>query len=122
MVSSKLNDSVQYKESKNVDSEDKGYSSSLYEMKIHGEYIEFALGKQKYTYSGKNILYFPIYMVKNDKIKSQIGVYEIDVNQAINILDKDGDIDLDMFDEPLLFSFITPEFIKKENIRKASCA
>jgi predicted NAD-dependent protein-ADP-ribosyltransferase YbiA (DUF1768 family) len=120
MVSSKLNDLVQYKESKSVDSEDKGYSSSLYEMKIHGEYIEFALGKQKYTYSGKNILYFPIYMVKNDKIKSQIGVYEIDVNQAINILDKDGDIDLEMFDEPLLFSFITPDFIKKENAEEKS--
>lgn len=122
MVSSKLNDSVQYKESKSVDSEDKGYLSSLYEMKIHGEYIEFALGKQKYTYSGKNILYFPIYMVKNDKIKSQIGVYEIDVNQSINILDKDGDIDLDMFDEPLLFSFITPEFIKKENAEEKSAS
>ena len=70
MVSSKLNDAVQYKESNNVDPEDKGYASSIYEMNIHGEPIEFALGKQKYTYSGKNILYFPIYMVKNDKITS----------------------------------------------------
>jgi predicted NAD-dependent protein-ADP-ribosyltransferase YbiA (DUF1768 family) len=118
MVSSKLNDSVQYAESKKIDPEDKGYASSIYEMNIHGEHIEFALGKQKYTYSGKNILYFPLYMVKNNKIKSQIGVYEIDVNQAINILDKDGDIDLDMFDEPLLFSFITPEFVKKENVEE----
>jgi predicted NAD-dependent protein-ADP-ribosyltransferase YbiA (DUF1768 family) len=122
MVSSKLNDAVQYKESNNVDPEDKGYASSIYEMNIHGEPIEFALGKQKYTYSGKNILYFPIYMVKNDKITSQIGIYEIDVNQAINILDKDGDIDLDMFDEPLLFSFVTSEFVKKENVEEKSAA
>lgn len=120
MVNSRLNDSIQYKESNHIDSEDKGYASSLYEMKIHGEHIEFALGKQKYTYSGKNVLYFPIYMVKNDKIKSQIGVYEIDISHAINILDKDGDIDLEMFDEPLLFSFVSPEFIKTENIEEKS--
>jgi predicted NAD-dependent protein-ADP-ribosyltransferase YbiA (DUF1768 family) len=116
MVSSKINDSIQYKESKIVDAEDKGYASTVYEMKIHGETIEFVLGKQKYTYSGKNVLYFPIYLVRNNRIKSQIGVYEIEANHAIHILDKDGDVDLDGFDEPLLFSFVSIEFIKRLNV------
>lgn len=116
MVLSKINDSIQYKESKKIDLEDKGYTSAVYEMPMHGgEAVEFVLGKQKYTYSGKNVLYFPIYLVSNDKIKSQIGVYEIDSNHAIHVLDKDGDIDLDGFDEPLLFSFVTEEFIKRMN-------
>ena len=115
MVSSKISDSIQYKESKKIDPEDKGYASSVYEMKIHGENVEFVLGKQKYTYSGKNVLYFPIYLVSNNRIKSQIGVYEMDSHHAIHVLDKDGDIDLDDFDEPLLFSFVTPEFIKRMN-------
>lgn len=115
MVSSKLNDSIQYKESKKIDPEDKGYASTVYEMKIHGETVEFALGKQKYTYSGKNVLFFPIYLVLDNRIKSQIGVYEIETHHAIHVLDKDGDVDLEGFDEPLLFSFVTPEFIKRMN-------
>jgi len=115
MVSSKINDSIHYSESKKIDPEDKGYASSVYEMKIHGETVEFVLGKQKYTYSGKNVLYFPIYLVSDNKIKSQIGVYEIDSHHAIHVLDKDGDIDLDGFDDPLFFSFVTPDFIKKIN-------
>jgi predicted NAD-dependent protein-ADP-ribosyltransferase YbiA (DUF1768 family) len=115
MVSSKLNDSIQYSESKKIDPEDKGYASTVYEMKIHDETVEFALGKQKYTYSGKNVLFFPIYLVRDNRIKSQIGVYEIDSHHAIHVLDKDGDVDLDGFDEPLLFSFVTPEFIKRMN-------
>jgi predicted NAD-dependent protein-ADP-ribosyltransferase YbiA (DUF1768 family) len=115
MVSSKLNDSIQYSESKKIDPEDKGYASTVYEMKIHDETVEFALGKQKYTYSGKNVLFFPIYLVRDNRIKSQIGVYEIDSHHAIHVLDKDGDVDLEGFDEPLLFSFVTPEFIKRMN-------
>ena len=115
MVSSKINDSIQYKESKKIDPEDKGYASVVYEMTIHGEVVEFVLGKHKYTYRGKNVLYFPIYLVNNDKIKSQIGVYEIENNHGIHVLDKDKDIDLDKFDEPLLFSFVTEEFIKRMN-------
>jgi len=115
MVSSKISDSIQYKESKKIDPEDKGYASTVYEMKIHGETVEFALGKQKYTYSGKNVLFFPIYLVLDNRIKSQIGVYEIETHHAIHVLDKDGDVDLEGFDEPLLFSFVTPEFIKRMN-------
>jgi hypothetical protein len=115
MVSSKINDLIYYVETKKIDPEDKGYASTVYEMPIHGEMVEFVLGKQKYTYSGKNVLYFPIYLVHNNRTQSQIGVYEIDNNHGINVLDNEKDIDLDKFDEPLLFSFVTEEFIKRMN-------
>jgi predicted NAD-dependent protein-ADP-ribosyltransferase YbiA (DUF1768 family) len=115
MVSSKINDLIHYVETKKIDPEDKGYASTVYEMPIHGEMVEFVLGKQKYTYSGKNVLYFPIYLVHNNRTHAQIGVYEIDNSHGINVLDKEKDIDLDKFDEPLMFSFVTEEFIKRMN-------
>jgi len=115
MVSSKINDSIHYVETKKIDPEDKGYASSVYEMTIHGETVEFVLGKQKYTYTSKNVLYFPIYLVRDNRTHAQIGIYEIENNHAIDVLDKDGDIDLDGFDEPLMFSFVTEEFIKRMN-------
>ena len=116
MVSSKINDAIQYKETKTIDPEDAGYASTLYEMNIHEHPVEFVLGKQKYTYSGKNVLYYPIYLVNDDTIKSQIGVFEIETNHSLNILDKDGDIDLAGFSEPLFFSFVTPAFIQRATV------
>lgn len=113
MVLSKINDNIIYEETKLIDPEDAGYASSIYEIAIYEQPIEIVIGKQKYTYSGKNVLYYPVYLIQNEKIKSRIGVYEISANHALNVLDKDGDIDLDAFDDPLWFSFVTADFIKK---------
>lgn len=113
MVSSKINTDVNYIETKTIDPEDNGYNSTLYEIYIDDKPITIALGKQKYTYSSKKVLYYPIYLVYNQKIKAQIGVYEIYSNRALNVLDEDGDIDLTKFGEPLLYSFVNSKFIKK---------
>jgi predicted NAD-dependent protein-ADP-ribosyltransferase YbiA (DUF1768 family) len=113
MVSSKINKDINFVESKTIDPEDNGYHSSLYEMYIHDKPITIALGKQKYTFSSKNVLYYPIYLVVNQKIKAQIGVYEISSNRSLNVLDEDGDIDLTKFGEPLLYSFVNSKFIEK---------
>jgi predicted NAD-dependent protein-ADP-ribosyltransferase YbiA (DUF1768 family) len=71
------------------------------------------LGKQKYTYSGKNVLYYPIYLLNENRIKAQIGVFELNANRALNILDDDGDVDLNVLEEPLLYSFVTTTFLEK---------
>lgn len=114
MVASRLHDTINYAEAKTIDPEDLGYSSSIYEIDLEGGHpFQFVLGKQKYTYSSKNILYYPIYLVRDDNIKSQIGVFELLASQAINVIDEDGDIDLASFDEPLWYSFFTPDFLTK---------
>jgi predicted NAD-dependent protein-ADP-ribosyltransferase YbiA (DUF1768 family) len=113
MVSSKINKEINYVETKTIDPEDNGYNSTLYEIYIDNTPIIIALGKQKYTYSSKKVLYYPIYLVFNNKIKAQIGVYEISSNRSLNVLDEDGDIDLTKIGEPLLYSFVNTKFIEK---------
>ena len=113
MVSSKINKDINYVETKTIDPEDNGYNSTLYEIYIDNKPVVIALGKQKYTFSSKNVLYYPIYLVVNQKIKAQIGVYEIQSNRSLNVLDEDGDIDLTKFAEPVLYSFVNSKFIEK---------
>lgn len=87
-------DDINYKETKNIDEEDIDYSSSLYEYPIFDIHLTIALGKEKYTYADKNIVYYPIYLIVNGEPKSKIGVFEVESNQVINIIDDDGDVDL----------------------------
>jgi protein-tyrosine-phosphatase len=114
MVKSKLRpDNIEYKEIKDIDEEDVGLEASLYEYETkYGITIVIALGKEKYTYSKYEIIYFPIYLVINDRPKCKIGVFEIDSNQFINILDEDNDVILEK-GNILLFSFVNEEILKK---------
>ena len=87
----------------------------------------------------KNQLYhFPIYLVLKSKENSEsgssifekIGVFEIPSNELVNIVDNEGDLDLENLEdlsikkeqelgyeliEPLLFSYITKEYITENN-------
>ena len=115
MVKSLLDDNIVYQETKMIDQEDIGHSSSIYSVELENEDIEVAIGKEKYTYSEKNVMSYPIYLIINSKIKERIGIFEIESNNLINSLDEDGDIDLDK-GNVLFFSYITYKYI--ENIRK----
>jgi len=119
MVQSKLDSTVNYPEIKKLDPEDKNYDASQYEISILGETVIIALGKSKYTFIDKNIEYFPIYLVRNKRVDVQIGVYEVMSDQVPNLLDEDGDIDIDELQEPLLYSFIAsdPSIIKGATIQ-----
>ena len=95
MVKSKLNpDKVHYEESKELEDEDIEYSSPLYDYSFHGMNIIIALGKQRHTFSRYDIVYFPIYLIVDDFPRAKIGVFEVDSNKLIDILDEDGDVKL----------------------------
>jgi hypothetical protein len=119
MVASLLHDKITYDESAPMNKDVLHKSYSVYEMPLHGHHINFVIGPADYKYTDKHVIFYPIYLVHNDKIKSQIGVYEIDANSALTVLDKDGDIDVDMFSDPLLFSFVTEQFIQKATAKSA---
>jgi len=110
MVSSRINTSVVFSQHRTIDPEDKGHESSLYELNIgEDKNILIALGKPKYTFSSKNVVYYPIYMVSlTNAIEGCIGVFETKLNDpktgAIN-LDEDGDIDINKMGSPILFDF-----------------
>jgi len=114
MVKSGLRPSdINYDEVKKIDDEDVGVESTLYEYEmLPGLMIHIALGKEKYTYSKHEIVYFPIYLVVDDKPKCRIGLFEIESNQFINILDEDNDVMLDK-GNILLFEFVNEAYVKK---------
>lgn len=115
MVVSNINPNINYFEKKTLDEEDIGHESSLYLIDIFDMPILIVLGKQKYTYSNKDVLYYPIYIVSNDKIKSQIGLFETRISNTLNVIDEDGDIDIDKLGEPLIYSFVTKKYLEKSN-------
>lgn len=123
MVNSRINHDINYAESREINDEDLGYSSSIYEIDVDsagadGEEITLSIviGRPKLTYVSKNIIYFPIYVIStDDKIKAQIGVFEVSAGakDITRYTDPDLEIDEAKLGEPLLYSFATSKFLKK---------
>jgi hypothetical protein len=115
MVLSKINDSVSYPELKSVDSGDIKKEANLYQMEIKDVDVIVALGNAKNTFEEVNIMYFPIYLVKNNNKVVQIGLYEIEASNYINYLDDFNNLDIEKLSEPLIYKFATKDFL--ENLR-----
>ena len=113
MVKSILDTRIEYNETKVIDPDDEDYDANLYTTELYGQDIIFALGKPKYTYLDNNLVFYPIYLVEEEKFKMQIGLYEIWANTQDDILDSENDIDLNKFDKPLLYAFTYKEIHKQ---------
>ena len=81
---------VEYKTHYGIDNDDIDYDTSVYDYDMNGIIIEIALGKIKYTFSSKGILFCSIYLVINDTPNSRIGVFEIRESEILNSIDDDG--------------------------------
>ena len=112
MVVSKIDKSVHYEERRTINEEDKGYACSLFETEILGKNVVITIGNENHRFGAKNIAFFPIYLVANNQIKSQIGVFEMKTGEVIQNMDEDGEINIENM-EPLLFSFVKPKFLEK---------
>lgn len=111
MVKSQLYpDKINYNEKKSVDEDDVGQSSSIYEVDLFGLPIQIGIGKEKHTYSAHNVVYFSIYLMINDEVKSRIGIVEFPSNTIISSLDEDGDI---MLEKGKIQYFISKDYLYK---------
>ena len=113
MVKSKIDSGVSYPELKSVDSGDTKLEADLYQIEINGIDVMIAVGNAKNTFEDKNILYFPIYLVKHNNKVVQIGVFEIKSSNYLSYLDDYNNLNIEMMNEPLIYSFSTPEFLNK---------
>ena len=76
MVVSNIDKSIDFPSVKFVDGEDLDYDAQLYEIPIFSEIsVIIALGKVKYTYVDKKLLYIPVYLTDGEEVVGQIGVY-----------------------------------------------
>ena len=114
MVKSLLNKDIDYPENRHLLPEDRNQDASLYDITLFDKDQTIALGQPVNTFIEKNIIYYPIYLVENNKVSLQIGLYEIFADNIVNILDADGDIDLDLMGKLLLYSFVFTELNPKD--------
>lgn len=114
MVVSKLNPAVIYPEQNNIDPEDIGHQSFVYELDVYpGETVSIVLGKLKYIFAEKNVLYFPIYaVIPDDIVRSQIGVFEFEPLKISTVF-KNGELDISHISQPVLYSFTTESYVRK---------
>ena len=116
MVLSRLDPNITYKDTPIIDKEDIGYDATQFEIELFPNTAAvIALGNVKYTFSGQNVLYVPVYLIKDGEVQDQIGVYEFLVSEFTQILDEDNDIDIDKLSNPfpLYYDFFTYPYFHK---------
>jgi predicted NAD-dependent protein-ADP-ribosyltransferase YbiA (DUF1768 family) len=115
MVLSRLDESVNYPELKSVNMDDLKVEADLYQMEIDEVDVIIALGKQKNAFETKNIFYYPIYLVNTENKVIQIGLYEILASELVNYLGENNEIDIEYFNEPLIYSSFVNKKMLMEN-------
>ena len=115
MVASRLDNMIKYIDTKKINKDDINLEKSIYEITINNSPILIALGREKITNS---VAAYSIYLIFEDKIDSQIGIYEAKIEDLPNLLDSVGDPDLEKFDPPILYSFVTNTFLEEKKTIK----
>jgi predicted NAD-dependent protein-ADP-ribosyltransferase YbiA (DUF1768 family) len=118
-TASRIDPSIKYKENRGIEDADQGHDSSIYITTLFEDTkpidVAIAVGKYKFAGEKSKVVYFPIYILSNNRIKAQIGVYETTVNKLPALMDEDGDVDIDALGEPVLYTFATEGFIRRCN-------
>ena len=117
MIISNLDTTIQYPETNTLDVDDLDFEAQLYQTHVLDRPMVIALGRPKYNYidqqdsSKKNVIYYPVYSIVRDKVYAQIGLYEIEMERQYEMLDQDGDMDVDKMNPLRLYSFVTPDYL-----------
>jgi predicted NAD-dependent protein-ADP-ribosyltransferase YbiA (DUF1768 family) len=112
MVKSRIHDKVEYDESRKMYEDDKKHDTVVYSCTLLDTVYRIALGKQRSDMSHLGMYYFPIYLISNrNKIKGKVGVFEIEASRVNSIRDKDQDVIISLLGKPLLFPYVTTEYL-----------
>jgi len=114
MVQSKINPAIDYPNVKKLDASDKNKDAIIYKVKINGIQLLIALGEKKDIYISSGVVYYPIYLIYDDRVISQIGLYEISTDLSATVIGGDNETDITKFNmPPLFYPFVNIPFLKK---------
>ena len=116
MVVSRIDTTLSYPETRSIFPADKKLEVDLYSIFVKGVEIVVAIGKASHTYTSKNIVYHPIYMIKNTSKAVQIGIYEINSDKVLSVTDEYGNLMIDKVGEPLIYTFATKKMINENRM------
>jgi hypothetical protein len=115
MVHSKINPKIIYEDTKQINHDDYTTEATPYDIVFNklnpNKTVSVVFGKEKTDYMHFGVIYFPMYLVMNNEVKSQIGVFEISSDKFPSIKDDDGDIDPEQIKEPLLYEFVSDSYL-----------
>jgi ribA/ribD-fused uncharacterized protein len=120
MVLSKINNNVIYPELKIVLKDDLNLEANLYQIDIGNIDIIIAVGNIKRTFEAENIIYYPIYLVKYNNKVIQIGIYEILAEKYLDYLDENNVLNVDKFNNPLIYKFVNKSMLMKLRMKPSS--
>jgi len=115
-VISVLNNSITYKMKEKEEilfKEDDQLETNPFSITLRGVPVLLVVGNERNKYISKRVLHVPIYLVSDGGVVARIGVFEYLESEAEDVRDEDGDIDLDKVGNPLLFPFVTREYLMK---------
>ena len=118
-----MNRNINYDENKNLEDEDIGFDSPLYDINLYDKHYLITVGKERKLVAKKNHYYFPVYLVNEKMVYRQIGAFEFESvektqeNRSKTFLDKEGDLDLNRLGDLILYSFANYDFFKSLDIQ-----
>lgn len=111
MVVSNIIQNVKFKEDKSVEKHDKKTTVSVFRITLFDTDVNVSLGKVN-TSLYNDIYFAPVYLILNENVQIKIGIYEFLAEHYTTLLDKDNDLNIAYVDGPLLFEFVTQEYIQ----------
>ena len=105
-----------YEENRNLEEEDVGYDSPIYNVTLYDKHFLLTVGKERKLVTKKNSYYFPVYLMNRTHVQSQIGALEFESNKESKedrlkpYLDSSGDLDLNRLGDIIFYSFADYDF------------
>lgn len=114
-----MNRSIHYDQNRDLEPDDIGYESPIYEITLYSRKYMIAVGKNRKVTEKKHTYYIPVYLVYKQRVKSQIGAFEFESAEKNDkarlqpFLDKEGDLDLNRLGDIILYHFTDDLFMKQ---------
>lgn len=119
MVLSRLEENVDYIESKRINKDDHNLSFEVYLMQIEFpstimREIEVILGTPKQLYSEYEMMQIPIYVIDEEQVVECIGLFEVKMDTVDTTILNTDSYSLEKLGQPLLFTrYVNEAYLKQ---------